>query len=173
MAYRNIESVTDSGYHSSGIQRSVGRRYAILGISRIGTKCIHQSAAKYRAGREVHEGKYRLCERTWCDGCRSPVDGIQFRDRVYSIHCTKWRGPHAGTGRAILQNIVGAFRGNTTGITMPYRNAISEANGRPYIHNGGNFHYADLVGQYLVAGTGNQEVINGDVQHLLDVSKHT
>ena len=70
------------------------------------------------------------------------------------------------------KNIVAPSLGNTTGITMPYRNAISEANGKPYIYyNGGNFHYADLVGQYLVAGTGNQEAINGDVQHLLDVSK--
>lgn len=70
------------------------------------------------------------------------------------------------------RNIVAPSLGNTTGATLPYRNPISEANGKPYIYyNGGNFHYADLVGQFLTAGTGEQEAISGDVQHLLEVAQ--
>lgn len=40
--------------------------------------------------------------------------------------------------------------GNTTGATYPYVNAVSQADGRTYLYvNGGNFHYAAMIRQYV------------------------
>lgn len=40
--------------------------------------------------------------------------------------------------------------GNTTGAIYPYVNAVSQADGRTYLYvNGGNFHYAAMIRQYV------------------------
>lgn len=40
--------------------------------------------------------------------------------------------------------------GNTTGATYSYVNAVSQADGRTYLYvNGGNFHYAGMIKQYV------------------------
>lgn len=54
---------------------------------------------------------------------------------------------------AYSRDVVAPSLGNVLGSTYRYVNAVSEANGRPYLYwNGGNFHYVDLVRQYLTQG---------------------
>ena len=48
------------------------------------------------------------------------------------------------------RTVVAPSLGNTTGATYPYVNAVSQADGRTYLYvNGGNFHYAALIRQYV------------------------
>jgi len=48
------------------------------------------------------------------------------------------------------RTVVAPSLGNTTGATYPYVNAVSQADGRTYLYvNGGNFHYAAMIRQYV------------------------
>lgn len=48
------------------------------------------------------------------------------------------------------RDVVAPSLGNTTGATYSYINAVSQADGRTYLYvNGGNFHYAALIRQYV------------------------
>ena len=48
------------------------------------------------------------------------------------------------------RTVVAPSLGNTTGATYPYVNAVSQADGRMYLYvNGGNFHYAAMIRQYV------------------------
>lgn len=48
------------------------------------------------------------------------------------------------------RTVVAPSLGNTTGATYPYVNAVSQAGGRTYLYvNGGNFHYAAMIRQYV------------------------
>ena len=48
------------------------------------------------------------------------------------------------------RTVVAPSLGNTTGATYPYVNAVSQADGRTYLYvNGGNFHYASMIRQYV------------------------
>lgn len=51
------------------------------------------------------------------------------------------------------KNVVAPSLGNTSGRTHSYVNAVSQAHGKTYLYsNGGNYYYAELVKQYLIAG---------------------
>lgn len=48
------------------------------------------------------------------------------------------------------RTVVAPSLGNTTGATYPYVNVVSQADGRTYLYvNGGNFHYAAMIRQYV------------------------
>lgn len=48
------------------------------------------------------------------------------------------------------RTVVAPSLGNTTGAKYPYVNAVSQADGRTYLYvNGGNFHYAAMIRQYV------------------------
>lgn len=48
------------------------------------------------------------------------------------------------------RDVVAPSLGNATGATYPYVNAVSQADGRTYLYvNGGNFHYAAMIRQYV------------------------
>ncbi|MDT2954252.1 phage tail spike protein [Enterococcus casseliflavus] len=48
------------------------------------------------------------------------------------------------------RTVVAPSLGNTTGATYSYVNAVSQADGRTYLYvNGGNFHYAAMIRQYV------------------------
>lgn len=48
------------------------------------------------------------------------------------------------------RTVVAPSLGNATGATYPYVNAVSQADGRTYLYvNGGNFHYAAMIRQYV------------------------
>ena len=48
------------------------------------------------------------------------------------------------------RDVVAPSLGNTTGATYSYVNAVSQADGRTYLYlNGGNFHYAAMIRQYV------------------------
>ena len=48
------------------------------------------------------------------------------------------------------RDVVAPSLGNTTGATYPYVNSVSQSDGRTYLYvNGGNFHYAAMIRQYV------------------------
>lgn len=62
------------------------------------------------------------------------------------------------------RTVVAPSLGNTTGATYPYVNAVSQADGRTYLYvNGGNFHYAAMIRQYVQ--------VNESVGYVIPISK--
>lgn len=62
------------------------------------------------------------------------------------------------------RDVVAPSLGNTTGATYPYVNAVSQADGRTYLYvNGGNFHYAAMIRQYVK--------VNESVGYVVPISK--
>ncbi len=62
------------------------------------------------------------------------------------------------------RTVVAPSLGNTTGATYPYVNAVSQADGRNYLYvNGGNFHYAAMIRQYVK--------VNESVGYVVPISK--
>jgi len=62
------------------------------------------------------------------------------------------------------RTVVAPSLGNTTGATYPYVNAVSQADGRTYLYvNGGNFHYAAMIRQYVK--------VNESVGYVVPLSK--
>lgn len=52
------------------------------------------------------------------------------------------------------RDVVAPSLGNNNGATYPYINPVSQAYGQTYLYsNGGNYYYADLVRQYVSAGS--------------------
>lgn len=72
--------------------------------------------------------------------------------RNYNLFVSKHGNKHTiGTAESYSRTVVAPSLGNPTGRTYSYVNPVSIANGKPYLYwNGGNFHYVDLVKQYLV-----------------------
>lgn len=64
------------------------------------------------------------------------INWLSRRDEAHSIEIAAYYS----------RTVVAPSLGNTTGERYDYRNAVSVANGKPWLYvNGGNFHYADLV----------------------------
>lgn len=62
------------------------------------------------------------------------------------------------------RTVVAPSLGNTSGATYPYVNAVSQADGRTYLYvNGGNFHYAAMIRQYVK--------VNESVGYVVPISK--
>lgn len=62
------------------------------------------------------------------------------------------------------RTVVAPSLGNTTGATYPYVNAVSQTDGRTYLYvNGGNFHYAAMIRQYVK--------VNESVGYVVPISK--
>ena len=78
----------------------------------------------------------------------------------FGIAYLRWlatRGHTHSTDVAYIysRDVVAPSLGNTTGRTYSYVNAVSLADGRTYLFwNGGNFHYAGLIAQFIVFGGG-------------------
>ncbi|WP_368739831.1 phage tail spike protein [Enterococcus casseliflavus] len=62
------------------------------------------------------------------------------------------------------RDVVAPSLGNTTGATYSYVNAVSQADGRTYLYlNGGNFHYAAMIRQYVQ--------VNESIGYVVPISK--
>uniref|UniRef100_UPI00344C1FA6 bifunctional lytic transglycosylase/C40 family peptidase n=1 Tax=Carnobacterium sp. TaxID=48221 RepID=UPI00344C1FA6 len=69
------------------------------------------------------------------------------------------------------RTVVAPSLGNSTGRTYSYVNVVSTASGKTYLYtNGGNFHYASLVAQYLYAGGSDTPIGNGTFQDVLNIA---
>lgn len=65
------------------------------------------------------------------------------------------------------RDVVAPSLGNTTGATYSYVNAVSQADGRTYLYvNGGNFHYAAMIRQYVKVTEG-----GGSGDYFLPIAK--
>lgn len=65
-------------------------------------------------------------------------------------HAQKVKSYDLNLAEKYSKEVVAWSLGNKTGETYPYKNEISTSLGKPYLYrNGGNFMYAEMVGQYL------------------------
>ncbi|WP_195515816.1 phage tail spike protein [Enterococcus dispar] len=149
-----------------GISEYIGLAYALIMVengSTDGTDDIMQSSES--AG---YPGPgYLTGEASVKQGCKHLADvlkssfakGVDVWGAMQSYNFgTAYVGWLAGKGgknttdlaEQYSRDVVAPSLGNTTGATYSYVNAVSQADGRTYLYlNGGNFHYAAMIRQYV------------------------
>lgn len=162
----NIVAWLDKYTKLYGISDYIGLAYALIMVenpSTDGTDDIMQSSESagypgpgYLTGEaSVKQGCKHLAEQIK-NGQTQNVDiwGVMQGYNFGSAYIP-WLANRGGKNTTDLaeeysRNVVAPSLGNTTGATYPYVNAVSQADGRTYLYvNGGNFHYAAMIRQYV------------------------
>lgn len=162
----NIVAWLDKYTKLYGISDYIGLAYALIMVenpSTDGTDDIMQSSES--AG---HPGPgYLTGEASVKQGCKHLAEQIKngqtqnvdiwgvMQGYNFGSAYIPWLANRGGKNTTDLaeeysRNVVAPSLGNTTGATYPYVNAVSQADGRTYLYvNGGNFHYAAMIRQYV------------------------
>lgn len=162
----NIVAWLDKYTKLYGISDYIGLAYALIMVenpSTDGTDDIMQSSESagypgpgYLTGEaSVKQGCKHLAEQIK-NGQTQNVDiwGVMQGYNFGSAYIP-WLANRGGKNTTDLaeeysRDVVAPSLGNTTGATYPYVNAVSQADGRAYLYvNGGNFHYAAMIRQYV------------------------
>lgn len=162
----NIVAWLDEYTKLYGISDYIGLAYALIMVenpSTDGTDDIMQSSESagypgpgYLTGEaSVKQGCKHLAEQIK-NGQTQNVDiwGVMQGYNFGSAYIP-WLANRGGKNTTDLaeeysRDVVAPSLGNTTGATYPYVNAVSQADGRTYLYvNGGNFHYAAMIRQYV------------------------
>lgn len=162
----NIVAWIDKYTKLYGISDYIGLAYALIMVenpSTDGTDDIMQSSESadypgpgYLTGEaSVKQGCKHLAEQIK-NGQTQNVDiwGVMQGYNFGSAYIP-WLANRGGKNTTDLaeeysRDVVAPSLGNTTGATYPYVNAVSQADGRTYLYvNGGNFHYAAMIRQYV------------------------
>ncbi|TKL05291.1 hypothetical protein DVW06_11015 [Enterococcus sp. ARL09-542] len=162
----NIVAWLDKYTKLYGISDYIGLAYALIMVenpSTDGTDDIMQSSESagypgpgYLTGESsVKQGCKHLAEQIK-NGQTQNVDiwGVMQGYNFGSAYIP-WLANRGGKNTTDLaeeysRDVVAPSLGNTTGATYPYVNAVSQADGRTYLYvNGGNFHYAAMIRQYV------------------------
>lgn len=162
----NIVAWLDKYTKLYGISDYIGLAYALIMVenpSTDGTDDIMQSSESagypgpgYLTGEaSVKQGCKHLAEQIK-NGQTQNVDiwGVMQGYNFGSAYIP-WLANRGGKNTTDLaeeysRTVVAPSLGNTTGATYPYVNAVSQADGRTYLYvNGGNFHYAAMIRQYV------------------------
>lgn len=162
----NIVAWLDKYTKLYGISDYIGLAYALIMVenpSTDGTDDIMQSSESagypgpgYLTGEaSVKQGCKHLAEQIK-NGQTQNVDiwGVMQGYNFGSAYIP-WLANRGGKNTTDLaeeysRDVVAPSLGNTTGATYPYVNAVSQSDGRPYLYvNGGNFHYAAMIRQYV------------------------
>lgn len=162
----NIVTWLDKYTKLYGISDYIGLAYALIMVenpSTDGTDDIMQSSESagypgpgYLTGEaSVKQGCKHLAEQIK-NGQTQNVDiwGVMQGYNFGSAYIP-WLANRGGKNTTDLaeeysRDVVAPSLGNTTGATYPYVNAVSQADGRTYLYvNGGNFHYAAMIRQYV------------------------
>lgn len=176
----NIVAWLDKYTKLYGISDYIGLAYALIMVenpSTDGTDDIMQSSESagypgpgYLTGEaSVKQGCKHLAEQIK-NGQTQNVDiwGVMQGYNFGSAYIP-WLANRGGKNTTDLaeeysRDVVAPSLGNTTGATYPYVNAVSQADGRPYLYvNGGNFHYAAMIRQYVK--------VNESVGYVVPISK--
>lgn len=162
----NIVAWLDKYTKLYGISDYIGLAYALIMVenpSTDGTDDIMQSSES--AG---HPGPgYLTGEASVKQGCKHLAEQIKngqtqnvdiwgvMQGYNFGSAYIPWLANRGGKNTTDLaeeysRDVVAPSLGNTTGATYPYVNAVSQADGRTYLYvNGGNFHYAAMIRQYV------------------------
>lgn len=162
----NIVAWLDKYTKLYGISDYIGLAYALIMVenpSTDGTDDIMQSSESagypgpgYLTGEaSVKQGCKHLAEQIK-NGQTQNVDiwGVMQGYNFGSAYIP-WLANRGGKNTTDLaeeysRDVVAPSLGNTTGAIYPYVNAVSQADGRTYLYvNGGNFHYAAMIRQYV------------------------
>lgn len=162
----NIVAWLDKYTKLYGISDYIGLAYALIMVenpSTDGTDDIMQSSESagypgpgYLTGEaSVKQGCKHLAEQIK-NGQTQNVDiwGVMQGYNFGSAYIP-WLANRGGKNTTNLaeeysRDVVAPSLGNTTGATYPYVNAVSQSDGRTYLYvNGGNFHYAAMIRQYV------------------------
>lgn len=162
----NIVAWLDKYTKLYGISDYIGLAYALIMVenpSTDGTDDIMQSSESasypgpgYLTGEaSVKQGCKHLAEQIK-NGQTQNVDiwGVMQGYNFGSAYIP-WLANRGGKNTTDLaeeysRDVVAPSLGNTTAATYPYVNAVSQADGRTYLYvNGGNFHYAAMIRQYV------------------------
>lgn len=162
----NIVAWLDKYTKLYGISDYIGLAYALIMVenpSTDGTDDIMQSSESagypgpgYLTGEaSVKQGCKHLAEQIK-NGQTQNVDiwGVMQGYNFGSAYIP-WLANRGGKNTTDLaeeysRDVVAPSLGNTTGATYPYVNSVSQADGRTYLYvNGGNFHYAAMIRQYV------------------------
>ena len=166
-----------------GISEYIGLAYALIQVenaSTDGTDDIMQSSES--AG---YPGPgYLTGEASVKQGCKHLADvlkssfakGVDVWGAMQSYNFgtayVSWLASRGGKNTTDLaeiysRDVVAPSLGNTTGATYSYVNAVSQADGRTYLYvNGGNFHYAAMIRQYVKVTEG-----SGSGDYFLPIAK--
>ncbi|WCG33003.1 lysozyme family protein [Enterococcus dispar] len=166
-----------------GISEYIGLAYALIQVenaSTDGTDDIMQSSES--AG---YPGPgYLTGEASVKQGCKHLADvlkssfakGVDVWGAMQSYNFgtayVSWLASRGGKNTTDLaeiysRDVVAPSLGNTTGATYSYINAVSQADGRTYLYvNGGNFHYAAMIRQYVKVTEG-----GGSGDYFLPIAK--
>ena len=166
-----------------GISEYIGLAYALIQVenaSTDGTDDIMQSSES--AG---YPGPgYLTGEASVKQGCKHLADvlkssfakGVDVWGAMQSYNFgtayVSWLASRGGKNTTDLaeiysRDVVAPSLGNTTGATYSYVNAVSQADGRTYLYvNGGNFHYAAMIRQYVKVTEG-----GGSGDYFLPIAK--
>lgn len=176
----NIVAWLDKYTKLYGISDYIGLAYALIMVenpSTDGTDDIMQSSES--AG---HPGPgYLTGEASVKQGCKHLAEQIKngqtqnvdiwgvMQGYNFGSAYIPWLANRGGKNTTDLaeeysRDVVAPSLGNTTGATYPYVNAVSQADGRTYLYvNGGNFHYAAMIRQYVK--------VNESVGYVVPISK--
>lgn len=167
----NIKNWLEKYTKQYGIEEYIGLAYALIMVENAdtdGTDDIMQSSES--AG---YPGPgYLTGEASVKQGCKhlSNVLKSSFAKNVdvwgamqsynFGSAYVDWLASRGGKNTTDLaeeysRDVVAPSLGNTTGATYSYVNAVSQADGRTYLYsNGGNFHYAAMIRQYVTVTEG-------------------
>lgn len=176
----NIVAWLDKYTKLYGISDYIGLAYALIMVenpSTDGTDDIMQSSES--AG---HPGPgYLTGEASVKQGCKHLAEQIKngqtqnvdiwgvMQGYNFGSAYIPWLANRGGKNTTDLaeeysRDVVAPSLGNTTGAIYPYVNAVSQADGRTYLYvNGGNFHYAAMIRQYVK--------VNESVGYVVPISK--
>lgn len=99
------------------------------------------------------------------------VQSYNFGTSYVSYLATKGQKHSVDVAEEYSRKIVAPSLGNSNGSTYSYVNAVSQASGKTYLYkNGGNFHYADLVKQYLTGAGANTPVGSAEFEEIIKIA---
>lgn len=149
-----------------GIGEYIGLAYALIQVENAGTDGTDDIMQSSESAGYPGPG-YLTGEASVKQGCKHLADvlkssfakGVDVWGAMQSYNFgtayVNWLASRGGKNTTDLaeiysRDVVAPSLGNTTGATYSYVNAVSQADGRTYLYvNGGNFHYAAMIRQYV------------------------
>lgn len=127
------------------------------------------SIASIKQGIKYLKSAFALGESLGIEDYMATVQSYNFGTAYISYLATQEKTHSVDIAEKYSRDVVAPSLGNTLSSTYSYVNAISQANGKTYLYrNGGNFHYAYLVQQYVGIGNADSALGNDVFQTILN-----
>lgn len=114
---------------------------------------------------------FALAEAGGLDDPLAIVQSYNFGTSYVKYLINKGKQHSVDVAEEYSRTVVAPSLGNTNGSTYSYVNAVSQASGKTYLYsNGGNFHYASLVKQYLAVGGADIPMGSGSFKDVMELA---